>query len=263
MNRNDDFDHTLSAWLRGEAPPEAPNWVLDTALRHVADQPQRRGWLNRIQKGTQMGRLLRATAVVAVVAIAAFVGLQFAKPTPGVGGPSSPSSTVVTTPSPSTSPSAVPTASLPAGCVNPPTDITTLIDLQSRGPLDPAGDPVACYGNAPLTFDATWLGGGVADCPAAPEPAWLACSPFSLQPFGDTRKLGAPQLFVAVDPSVSFSPAEPFAQVRVTGHFDDPAALTCRETQLGGGAETLAPVADTIERCRRVFVVTQVVPLQP
>ena len=62
---------------------------------------------------------------------------------------------------------------------------------------------------------------------------------------------------------LSLSPTEPFAQVRVTGHPDDPAALTCRETQLGGGAETLAPVAGTIERCRRAFVVTQVVPLEP
>jgi hypothetical protein len=261
MNRNDDFDQTLKAWLRREAPPETPDRVLDTALRRVADQPQRRGWLERIQKGTQMRLILQATAVAAVVVVAAFVGLQFANLAPGVG--SSPSPTVATTPSPSTSPSAVPTASLPAGCVNPPTDITTLIDLQSTGPLDPAGDPVACYGNAPLTFDATWYGGGVADCPSAPEPAWLACSAFSLQPLGDTRKVGAPQLFVAVDPSVSFSPAEPFAQVRFTGHFDDPAAQTCRETQLGGGAETLAPVADTIEACRRTFVVTQVVPLEP
>jgi len=263
MNRNDDFDHTLSAWLRGEAPPEAPNWVLDTALRHVADQPQRRGWLNRIQKGTQMGRLLRATAVVAVVAIAAFVGLQFANLTPGVGGPSSPSSAGAATsipsptPIPSTtkpSPTPAPTRTPAADCVNPPPDIAA---------LSVVADPVACYGNAPLTFDATWLGGGVADCPAAPEPAWLACSPFSLQPFGDTRKLGAPQLFVAVDPSVSFSPAAPFAQVRVTGHYDDPAAQTCRETGRVTGMGTPEPAAATIERCRRTFVVTQVVPLQP
>jgi hypothetical protein len=263
MNRNDDFDHTLSAWLRGEAAPEAPDRVLDTALRRVADQPQRRGWLDRVQKGTLMVLMLRATAVAAVIAMAAFFGLQLANLTPGVGGPSSPSSTGAatsipsTTPIPSTtkpSPTPAPTRTPAADCVNPPPDIAA---------LSVVADPVACYGNAPLTFDATWLGGGVADCPAAPEPAWLACSPFSLQPFGDTRKVGAPQLFVAVDPSVSFSPAEPFAQVRVTGHFDDPAALTCRETQLGGGAETLAPVADTIESCRRRFVVTQVVPLQP
>jgi hypothetical protein len=144
--------------------------------------------------------------------------------------------------------------------VNPPTDINTLIDLQSTGPSDPAGDPVACYGQTALTLDATWLGGGVADCPAAPEPAWLACSPFSLQAPGDTRKVGAPQLFVAIHPSASLSiPSEPYAQVRVTGHYDDPAAQTCRETQLGGDAETLAPAAELVEGCRSTFVVTEVV----
>jgi len=161
-------------------------------------------------------------------------------------------------PEAASSPTVTSAASLPADCVNPPTNIRTLIDLVGSGPQDPGGDPVACYGDAPLSFDATWLGGGEADCPAAPEPAWLACSPFSLQPPGDTRKVGAPNLFVAVHPSASLSiPAAPYAQVRVTGHFDDPAAQTCRETRLGDGS--LTPAAQVIERCRRAFVVTEVV----
>lgn len=166
-----------------------------------------------------------------------------------------------TSPGPSRSQAAGPTATLPAHCVTQPTDINTLIDLDSSGPQDPGGDAIACYGDSELTFDATWLGGGEADCPAAPEPAWLACSPFSLQPSGDTRKVGAPQLFVAIHPRASVSmPFEPYAQVRVTGHFDDPAAQTCRETQLGD-AQTLAPAAEIIERCRREFVVTVAVAL--
>jgi hypothetical protein len=112
-----------------------------------------------------------------------------------------------------------------------------------------------------LTFDATWLGGGEADCPTAPEPAWLACSPFGLQAAGDTRKVGPPELFVAIQPSASRSLAfEPYAQVRVTGHFDDPAAQTCHET-LRGDAETIAPATETIARCRREFVVTEAVAL--
>ena len=152
------------------------------------------------------------------------------------------------------SPTAVPDASRPDTCVIPPAGINTLIHMKR-----PGGDPVACYGDAPLTFDATWLGGGEADCPAAPEPAWLACSAFSLQLPGDTRKIGAPGLFVAVHPSANLSiPSEPFAQVRITGHFDDPAAETCHETQLGD-AETMAPAAETIARCRRAFVVTEAV----
>ncbi|HLE59724.1 MAG TPA: hypothetical protein VJA85_08770, partial [Candidatus Limnocylindria bacterium] len=216
MNRNDDFDQTLSAWLRREAPPQAPDRVLDAALERVAAQSQQRGWLQRLMGGTPGTTLMRVVAVAGVVAIATLIGFEVSNLISNVG----------TSPSPSAS--AKPTAS--ADCVNPPTDITTLIDMLPTGPLDPGADPVACYGNAPLTFDATWYGGGVADCPSAPEPAWLACSSFSLQALGDTRKVGAPRLFVAVDPSVSVSLSEPFAQVRVTGHFDDPAAQTCRET---------------------------------
>ena len=143
-----------------------------------------------------------------------------------------------------------------ADCVTQQADVNALIHMQGAG-----GDPVACFGEAPLTFDATWVGGGQADCPAAPEPAWLACSAFSLQALGDTRKVGSRGLFVAIHPSASLSiPSEPYAQVRVTGHFDDPAAQTCRETQLGD-AETLAPATETIERCRRQFVVIDAVGL--
>jgi len=159
------------------------------------------------------------------------------------------------------SPTAVPNGTTPSACVTPPTDINALIAMAGAGPKDPGGDPVACYGDAPLTFDATWLGGGEADCPTAPEPAWLACSSFSLRAPGDTRKAGAPELFVAIHPSASLSiPSKPYAQVRVTGHFNDPAAQTCRETQLGD-AETFPPAADLIEFCRGVFVVTEAVAL--
>jgi hypothetical protein len=255
MNRNDDFNRTLEAWLRREAPSQAPDRVLEMALERVAVQSQKRSWLQRLLGETTMTTFTRAAALTAVLAIAALLGFQFTSLFPDVGP--SPSPSEVTTPSESATPSPSPTASLPPGCVNPPTDIATLIDQQ----VDPAADPVACYGDTPLTFDATWYGGGVADCPSAPEPAWLACSAFSLQAAGDTRKVGAPRLFVAVHPSAGVSISEPYAQVRVTGHYDDPAAQTCRETELGGGAESLAPVAETIELCRRTFVITDVVAL--
>jgi len=151
------------------------------------------------------------------------------------------------------------TASLgPAmGCLDAPPDVEALIEFQD-GTRD---DAVACFGDTPLTIEASWTGGGVADCPMAPEPAWLACSAFSLGLVGETRKVGAPQLFVAVDPSTSPLP-EPATDVRVTGHFDDPAAQTCHETVVGGGAETLAPAAATVEQCRSVFVITAAVPLE-
>ena len=263
MNRNDDFSHTLEAWLRREAPAQAPDRVLEAALERVSVQSQRRSWPQRLIGENQMTILTRAAAMTAVVALAALIGFQFSNLVGNLDGTPSPSPSVVATPSPSATPSPTPTATPPEGCVNPPADITTLIDMQSTGPLDPPGDPVACYGSAPLTFDATWLGGGVADCPSAPEPAWLACSAFSLQAAGDTGKVGRPQLSVAVHPSASLTiPSEPYAQVRVTGHFDDPTAETCRETEPFPGASP-EPESVTIERCRNTFVVTEAVPLEP
>ena len=151
--------------------------------------------------------------------------------------------------------SAEATASLPVGCTGEPLDIAALI-ASTQGDV---GQPVACYGNAPLTFEANWVGGGVADCPTAPEPAWLACSAFSLRAAGDTRKVGAPQLFVAIDPAIGTTP-DSGIDVVVTGHFDDPAAQTCHETG-SMGDESPAPTSETIERCQGTFVITEVTPL--
>jgi hypothetical protein len=262
MNRNDDFDDSLSAWLRGEAPPEAPDRVLDMALRRVADHPQRRGWLDRVQKGTQMSLILRATAVAGVIAIAAFMGLRFNNLTPGVGGLSSPSPTEAATPAASTTPVPpvtsptpipVPTGTPLVGCVNPPPDIAALTAQT---------DPVACYGNAPLTLDAYPTVAQI-DCPVTVEPVWLACGgPNLLMRVGETSKFG-PELVVSVDPASGISFSDYLDKnVRITGHYDDPAAQTCRETwrapDIGATPE---PAAATIEGCRRKFVVTQVAPL--
>jgi hypothetical protein len=111
-----------------------------------------------------------------------------------------------------------------------------------------------------VTFEANWVGGGQADCPAAPEPAWLACSAFSLRAPGDTRKVGAPEWFVVADPAIGVLPDDG-TDVVVTGHFNDPAAETCHETG-SIPEESPALVAETIERCRNTLVLTRVTPTQ-
>lgn len=116
MNRNDDFDQTLEAWLRREAPPQAPDRVLDAALERVAAQSQQRGWLNRLQRGTQMGRIVRVTAVAAMVAIAAFIGLEFSNLTSDVGNSPSPSASISAEPTQTGAPS---TSSSPAPSADP------------------------------------------------------------------------------------------------------------------------------------------------
>jgi hypothetical protein len=246
MNRDDEFTHALEAWLRRKAPPQAPDRVLETALERVNGESQRQSWQRRLFGTTAMGSLLRVAAVTAVVALAVLAGQQLGNLVPDVGETSpSPS---ISAPSPSTSPSASPSED----CVNPPVDITSLVE---------AADPVACYGNAPITIEAEVIA-GIADCPVVVEPAWLSCPQTFLMLVGETRKVGAPMLSVAVDPASGVSVGAPNTDVRVTGHFDDPAAQTCRETerppQAGGTPE---PAEATIEHCRRILVVTQVEPL--
>ena len=70
MNRNDDFNHALEAWLHRQAPAQAPDRVLDEALERVAVQSQKRSWLQRLIGENQMTTFTRAAALVAVVAMA-------------------------------------------------------------------------------------------------------------------------------------------------------------------------------------------------
>ncbi|HUH07314.1 MAG TPA: hypothetical protein VML96_05855, partial [Egibacteraceae bacterium] len=69
MNRNDDFDNTLEAWLHRQAPAQAPNRVLDAALERAATESQRRSWLQRFFGGTAMTLMIRTAEVAAVVAV--------------------------------------------------------------------------------------------------------------------------------------------------------------------------------------------------
>jgi hypothetical protein len=161
-------------------------------------------------------------------------------------------------PETSSSPSIEAAVSPPPGCVNPPADIADLLDQD---------DPVACYGSAALTFAAYLPTPGVASCPIVIEPAQFSCSGpiWSLQLVGETRKVGAPTLYVVVDPAASNQAAElAGTDVLVTGHFDDPAAQDCHEVErsaaVGGTPE---PAAATVELCRRQFVVTEVAPQEP
>lgn len=254
MNRNDDFDATLAAWLRRQAPPQAPDRVLYEALERVETESQRRGLLDRLLGGFHMSTILRATAVTAVFAIALLVGLQIGSLAPGNGtgsGSPTPSPTVgAPSPTPEPSPTLQPSAPLPNGCVIPAGDLADLIEAQKAEGADAA----ACYSDQPITVVAQWVGPGIPGCPSAPEPAWLACSAHSLQLPGEADKVGVPSLDVALDPSITALP-DSGVDVRVTGHFDDARAETCRNTF---ALPDVSPEPDevVVERCRQMFVIT-------
>jgi hypothetical protein len=145
-----------------------------------------------------------------------------------------------------------------AECINPPLDLLTLINQT---------DPVACYGDEPITVDAEVVGVGAIDC-APIEPAWMGCAALvALQPIAvqagttgfvlaATTGPGAlPQLFAAIHPDTALDLSDIAGRpLRITGHYDDPAAQTCRQIGLVFDEET--PPPPDISGCRNLFVMT-------
>ena len=211
--------------------------------------------------------VLRVTAILFILMMLAACG-NVVVSTFIVVATDSPSGATPTPTASSPSPTAPPTPSdrtPSAECINPPVDVLTLA-YQS--------DPVACYGNAPLTVDAYLTGFGVIDGPCLDvEPAWLACSSWvELDVVHKTATTPSVMLayvsiynpfFAAIDPTAE--PRDQFmgANVRVTGHFDDPAARTCRYTAGSGWPNAEFTASDLISGCRGLFVITTIVPLAP
>lgn len=131
MNRNDDFDKTLASWLQRQAPPQAPDRVLESAMERVAVQSQKRNWLHRLMGDTPMATMTRIAALTAVVAVAAFIGFQFGnllRDNDNIGGSPSPSASATPTPSP-TPDSAEPSVA--------PTDAALVLELLGAGEAGP------------------------------------------------------------------------------------------------------------------------------
>ncbi|HEX7171277.1 MAG TPA: hypothetical protein VF365_01575 [Candidatus Limnocylindria bacterium] len=114
MTRNDDFDRTLETWLRRQAPPQAPDRVLEAALQRAESESQRRSWLHRLAGGTPMTIMLRVATVAAVLAIAAFIGLQFSNLPDNIGASPTPIPSPSAEPSESAAPSVVPESAEPS-----------------------------------------------------------------------------------------------------------------------------------------------------
>ena len=118
---------------------------------------------------------------------------------------------------------------------------------------------LTCHGNDELVLEGRWIAGNGGIVPWTGEPAWLVMPSFdrALAP-GDG---GQPFPFVTA-PDIPVD-LEQFgaAEVRITGHFDDPAANEC-VIQAG---EPLAdqPAESVRTHCRERFVVTSVEILGP
>jgi len=191
---------------------------------------------------------MAASHVFTTVGLGVVIGLAQVACANGSGSPS-PRATVLPS-EPARTPS--------AECINPPLDLLTLINQT---------DPAACYGDAPITVDAEVVPIGAIDC-APIEPAWMGCeSLVALQPIavqaGTTGFVlaktsgppGLPQMFVAIHPETALEARDIMGRpLRITGHFDDPAAQTCRQTE--PVFDEVTPPPPDISGCRNLFVMT-------
>ena len=146
---------------------------------------------------------------------------------------------------------AVPDPSTDA-CGPPPADMLDFLILDRAR-------AVACLGDAPFTLRAWSLAcdGCIYDPPATMEPAWLASpasnqlrlAPIAGEFYGDRG---------VVHPSLTGDPAWVGTWLELTGHFDDPAAASCRWIPTPIEEEWFSGQRSIVDSCRREFVVTAV-----
>jgi hypothetical protein len=140
---------------------------------------------------------------------------------------------------------------------NPPVDILAVM-VQT--------EPLACFGSADLTLEGTlgWTPWTMEGGCVTLEPTWFSClsnvtltavrSPAAASSYALVA-VSTPFVRAAVHPSSGVVPGVLEGSfVRVSGHFDDPAALTCTY----GGAVSEGAISE----CRRTFVLTEIVPLE-
>jgi hypothetical protein len=144
-------------------------------------------------------------------------------------------------------------------CAPLPTDLLEFIVVDSAA-------IIACYGDAPITFEAFSVrcDGCAYEEEGNPQPAWLL-SPGTNQLFlsPEDRNDGSWWNTAVLGPDLTFDSAWTDKWIEVTGHFDDPAAATCRRDVSADSVSYWTGLQATVDQCRQNFVVTQVTVLSP
>lgn len=193
---------------------------------------------------TTNSRRMRTLHFIVLMALLGCQGAPAAAEAPGL--PSS--STVTRSSGQSAAPPVAPSPVVAPPCPEDPIEAGDLI------PMDWTARMV-CFGDQPITVVAyvPWQEHVCGD--TGIEPSWLGGCSEVINLHHEASDFGV-ALPARVHPSTGLQ-AFSLPQrrwVRVTGHHDDPAALSCRETPQPG---TIAePVDATILECRRQFVIT-------
>lgn len=219
--------------------------------------------------------LVVSMVALAVAAIGCSASNSFVQPSELVS--QVPTPPPVATTRPTSTPDAAPPPLI--GCLGPAPDLAAILAVD-------VGQRAACFGRSALTFQAAAVA-TTSDCvPVQVEPAWLWCPPtaFLASPgtaasrsrsdlavwaarSGRTDEMlmafaaNVPTLYVyaAPDTGVGRAAFVPGAIVRVTGHFDDPAAAACRLVAAQPGWQLPTPEG-VVRTCREAFVVTALQP---
>ena len=215
-------------------------------------------------------------------------------PTASPGVSMTPSVAPTTAVAPSVTPATTPAVPMAGSCPAQPVALAALIALDAPpgGPLSRAFPPLfgtygerglACFGGQTLTvtgFVASPGGlGGTMSYTRAPD--WLYAG-WYLQPTDRMTELGpgvrvggGPFLPIAVPPALGScgaewqtEPACPFGRyvghwIKVSGHFDDPAAGTCHVSSRNPSANpaSVPTASQVVEICRSVFVLSAIEPV--
>ena len=161
---------------------------------------------------------------------------------------------------------------MPAPLVSPPADVHTM-PWKTHGPVCRPFQPklehlatmlpserLTCHARRELTFEA-WIPpmeyGGI--CEFGAPHSWMICEDYWLAT-GPGPSPGLVQYALAPDAKVDKGAQRWGKHVRVTGHFDDPAAVGCPEPgwdgRLPAGWRPMTR-SDFVEECRQRFVVTK------
>lgn len=173
----------------------------------------------------------------------------------------SPSPTPLDTPILEVTPTPGPTPTPVLSCGPLPTTAAEIVAMS-------VPTAAACYGDTSLTIEGYSVPctgcGGLDEYDRSPS--WLA---LNVPQYSVGTTPGTPGQDVAtsfpvfIDPAtgIAFPPAG--ALVRVTGHFNDPIAKTCRVTPKPGSSVSALDPASVITACRASFVVTAVSQVTP
>ncbi len=126
-------------------------------------------------------------------------------------------------------------------------DLASVLDLH-------AYERIVCFGNDSLTLDGPVVSCGIADGPWQPEPSWLS----GMAGCGLSLDASSQQVLMLRIPPGGPSVPGPSGPLRVTGHFDDPAAATCTITTSDPVSAPVPARELIVLMCRTEFVVDSV-----